>query len=240
MAGLLLPRGTDWRFLFVGVGVCSGLLLLLYLGCHLPAPEAHERVTRKRLLAMMRTWSFFTPCLAIFLYVLSESTIVVYANLYLRRAHAAPENWAIYSIAFFWGSMLIGRAVCALLPEHHSYEKTIAVILGASALVMSLQVVVSDWRTSMVLFALAGLILSGGWPLIVALASSRAPNHAASLVGLTISVGAFGCIAAPPLMNVLMNWLPLRLVYVATALPLLLGAVTVMSWRNTATAGDCP
>lgn len=227
-AGLLLPRGMDWRWLFLGVGTVGGGLWFLFLGCRLPSPLPHEQVTLKRLLPDARTWSFLSCCLALFLYVLSESTVAMYANLYLRQAHAAPENWAIYSISAFWGAMLVGRVACAFLPEHHSYEKTLAVLLGFSGITLALQGFAGEWRASLVIFALSGLVFSGSWPLLVALTSSRAPRHNASLVGLAIAVGALGCIAAPPLMNGLLALLPSRWVYVAMALPMFLAAGCVI------------
>ena len=228
LAGWLLPRGVDWRWLFAGVGAWSAGLLILFAACRLPRPEPHERVTPSRLAAALRKRSFLLPCLALFLYVLSESSVVVYANLYLRRAHAAPENWAIYSIALFWAAMLLGRCLCALLPERHSYEQTTGWILIVSAAVMAAQCPAGSWQLSLALFALAGLCLAGGWPLIVAMASARAANHSGTLVGITIAAGSLGCVAAPPLMNLLMRVLPMPLVFVVMAVPLAVAAAGVL------------
>lgn len=228
LAGWLLPRGVDWRWLFAGVGAWSGGLLILFMTCRLPRPEPHERVTLSRLAAALRQRSFLLPCLALFLYVLSESSVVVYVNLYLRRAHAAPENWAIFSIALFWAAMLLGRCFCALLPERHSYEKTIGWMLITSAAVMASQCLAGSWQASLALFALAGLCLAGGWPLIVAMASARAKNHSGTLVGLTIAAGSLGCVAAPLLMNLVMRVLPMPLIFVVMAIPLAVAAGVVV------------
>ncbi|MBF0244362.1 MAG: MFS transporter, partial [Planctomycetes bacterium] len=172
LAGRLLPGGLDWRLLFMGVGVLSFLLLLLYLGCRLPPTPPRERITPAGLLDILRSWPFLSLCIALFLYVLSETTIVVYANLYLRQVHGAPEDLAIYSMSIFCAAMLIGRGASAFLPEHYSYEKTIAVFLVLSGSAMALQGVSGDWRMSMIAFALAGLVCAGIWPMLVALASA--------------------------------------------------------------------
>ncbi len=229
VAGLLLPRGFAWRLLFLGVGAWSGVLLLLFLAGSLPPPHPRDRdPTGEPLLRALRSWTFLSPCLGLFLYVLVESSIAVYANLYLRQVHNAPENWAIYSLSLFWTLMLAGRGFCALLPEHHSYERTIGLLLALSAAGMLLQGVAGSWRASLAVFALCGLLFAGTWPLLVALASVRAGPHHDSLVGLTIAAGALGCIAAPPLMNRLLGGLPPRLVFAVMALPLALAAVLVL------------
>lgn len=227
VAGQFLPRGVDWRLLFVGVGALGALLGLAWLGCRLPAPPPQERATLRRLLPELRTAGFLTGCAALFLYVLVESAVAVYANLYLRQAYAAPENWAIYSLALFWGAMLVGRGLCALLPERHSYERTLGALLLLSGGALAAQGLVGIWRASLALFTLAGLAFSGIWPLIVARASKRAARHNASLVGLTVAAGSLGCIAAPPLANALMDLLPLRMLFVALAVPPLLAAVLI-------------
>ncbi len=235
LAGMLLPAGVDWRVLFVGVGALSALLLVLYLLCHLPPPEPHERPALNRLWPVIRSWSFAVPCVAIFIYVTLESSVVVYANLYLREAHAAPENWAIYSISLFWFAMMIGRVGCAMLPEHHSYEKTIALLLTLFGVTLALQGVVGSWEASMAVFALTGLASAGAWPLIVGLASSKSGAHSASVVGLTVAVGSLGCVAAPPLVNALMAIVPLKLVFTVLSLPAFLAALLVFVAFRSAT-----
>ena len=124
--------------------------------------------------------------------------------------------------------MLLGRCLCALLPERHSYEQTTGWILIVSAAVMAAQCPAGSWQLSLALFALAGLCLAGGWPLIVAMASARAANHSGTLVGITIAAGSLGCVAAPPLMNLLMRVLPMPLVFVVMAVPLAVAAAGVL------------
>ena len=229
VAGLILPRGGDWRWLFAGVGALSGVLLAIYLACHLPAPPPHERITRRRLTGIVRSWTFLMPCAVLFLYVFCESGLAVYSNLYLRRAHAAPENWAIYSISIFWASMLVGRLACAALPEHHSYEKTLVVLLVLSGAAAALQGVATSWQTSVALFALAGLTFAGAWPLTVALAASRADGCGATVVGLTIAAGSLGCVASPPVMGLLLETLPPAWVFVVMSGSMFLAAVLVIA-----------
>jgi fucose permease len=239
IAGWCLPRGTDWRLLFLGVGLTGLGLGGLFLACRLPAPPPQERLALRQLLPEVRAPGFLSCCAALFLYVLAESAVGTFANLYLRRDRGAPESWAIYSIAIFWAAMMAGRALCALLPERASYERTLGAILGLSGIALALQGLASAWQASLALFALAGFVFSGSWPLIVALISSRAPRHSASLVGLAVAAGSLGCVAAPPLMNALMALVPLRSALAAMSVPLLVAAGCA-AWRPAKLAGEPP
>lgn len=228
LAGSLLPLGVDWRLLYIGVG-CSGLsLVVFYWLSILPKPTlvaaSHVRRLRSHLLA----WSALGPCLVLFLYVLAESTVMLFANQFLRETHQAPEAWAIYSISFFWGAMMIGRLLCALIPERISYTGVVAALMGLAGLSLVLQAVAPGWRSSFALFALCGFACSGIWPLLVALAGTRAPDDLrANLIGITIGSGSLGCIAAPPLMRELMDFVPQKLVFPCAAIPFILGACLI-------------
>jgi MFS family permease len=72
-----------------------------------------------------------------------------------------------------WGKQRVFLGACALLSEHHSYERTIAVLLGFSGITLALQGLAGGWRSSIAFFSLSGLVLSGSWPLLVALAFPR-------------------------------------------------------------------
>lgn len=239
IAGWRLPRGMDWRLLFLGVGLAGLGLGALLLACRLPAPPPRDRLALRQLLPEARAPGFLFCCAALFLYVLAESAVAMFANLYLKRDCGAPENWAIYSVAIFWGTMMAGRALCALLPERASYEKSLGAILGLSGIALALQGLANSWPASLALFALAGFVFSGSWPLIVALISSRAPRHGASLVGLAVAVGALGCVAAPPLINALTLLFPLRTALAAMSLPLLVAAACA-AWRPAKLAEEPP
>ncbi len=227
MAGLLLPRGIGWRTLFLGVSALGLLLAGSFAFCRFPsapAPDAppaatsHERQVRFN-------GPFLASCAAMFLYVLSESSVAVYANLYLRVAYGAPENWAIYSIGFFWLAMLTGRTLCTRLPERHDYEHTLIVVLGVGAASLAFQGIAGTWRMSVLGFAFSGFALAGAWPLLVAKVAAGSGACAATRIGILVAIGSLGCVAAPPLMNALFAAVPLRLVFVLAAVPVMLAAV---------------
>lgn len=225
--GLLLPLGVNWRVFFVALGVLSAVLFVLYVLSRIPPPEAHEQISLPRLAGLLGRASFWAPCFALFLYVLPESCMALYANYYLRLHRNAPEGWAIYSLAAIWGAMAIGRVLCALLPERLAYETPLRILLLAAAVTLAAQAVVTDWRASFGLFALTGFLMSGIWPLIVGLAAGRNPVHSGTVVGLTCAAGALGGAAAAPLMNALFRLMPPALVFPVIAASLAVSAVVV-------------
>jgi fucose permease len=93
--------------------------------------------------------------------------------------------------------MLVGRMICAVLPENLSTERLIAGLSVAGALSLAAQGLAPDWRVSFALFGLSGLIFSGIWPLIVALCVARQPARSGGAVGVVIAGGSLGVVAAP-------------------------------------------
>ena len=55
-------------------------------------------------------------CVIILLYVLAETALISFVNLYLFEYRGAPERVAIQAIAWFWAIMLVGRLLCSILP----------------------------------------------------------------------------------------------------------------------------
>jgi fucose permease len=225
---LLLPAGVSWRVVFAGVGLLAAVLLVLYTLATIPPPLPDEILTWPMVSMILRRPSFLVPCAAIFLYVLSESSVAIYANLYMQERLAAPEGWAIRSIAVVWLGMACGRLLCTLVPEDHPYEGVIALLFALSGAALAAQGFVRDWRLGFVLFALFGFFCSGTWPLIVGLAASRNPLYSGTAVGVTVAVGSLGVVAAPWVMNLLLLYVPVRLVFVLAAIPLILGVIVVL------------
>lgn len=229
--GRLLPHGTPWHVFFLAVAVLSALSFLLYVPARIPPPAHEERIRRDAFLRLVRRRSFLVPCVAIFCYVVAESSVFAFANIYLHKYLQAPEGPAIYTIGLVWLAVTAGRIVCAFLPEAHSYEKTLAALLIAMAGALLAQRWAVDWRMSLGFFILAGLFMSGIWPFIVGLAISGNPRYSGTVVGLTVAIGSLGVVVAPPMMDLLLRWFP-RWAYAGASLPLFLGAALLLFGRT--------
>ncbi len=232
LMGKLLPLGVNWRVFFVFTGGAAAALLALYAMASLPRPLQDERIHWDALRRIGRRWTFWVPCIVLFCYVLTESMVVVFANAYLRTVHHAPESWAIYSLSLFWTTMGVGRLLCAMIPEHVSYRKIIAGLMLLSAAVLSAQQWQTGWAGSLALFALTGFVFAGSWPLIVGMSAEWNPGYSGTVLGITIAIGALGCVAAPPLMNMLLARLPASVVFPVAALPMVLSAALLVFCRD--------
>jgi fucose permease len=194
---LLLPQGVSWRLFFAGEALLGVLLLALYRATPAPPAPLSPAAGLAELTRPLRDPSVRLLALALFGYVLAESGLAVGTTAYLQMQHHAPERWAILGITLVWLSMLVGRMICAVLPENLSTERLIAGLSVAGALSLAAQGLAPGWRVSFALFGLSGLIFSGIWPLIVALCVARQPARSGGAVGVVIAGGSLGVVAAP-------------------------------------------
>jgi len=203
--GWLLPLGVPWRLFFVGTAVGGLLVCLVFLavspGTGQTAPLRDEGVAACPRLGL----AVWVPCMAIFCYVTAETGTATFATVYLANAKAAPERWAVLALALFWGMMMVGRLLCALLPEDHPHERVIAALLVLGAGCSAAHLAGLPWEGDVCLFALTGLAFAGTWPLIIGLATARHPQHTGTVVGLATGLGSIGAIAAAPLLRPLIS-----------------------------------
>jgi MFS family permease len=228
LMGLVLPVGVSWRYFFGGIAAMGAVLFVLFSVSQIPRPPHEERIHFDALVRIVRRPALMLSCAALFGYVLTESAIVIYSNAYLQTEHQAPERWAIYSLSLFWFSMGIGRFLCALIPERIAYRPVIVGLLFLTTVTLVLQNWASGWVASLVLFALSGLACSGIWPLIIGMTASVHAGYSGTVLGITIAVGALGCVVAPTVMNTFFSHLPPVAVYPAASLPLVFSLVFIL------------
>jgi len=225
LIGKLMPGGVSWRLFFWALSIMGIILFLLFVMSRISGVAREDKITYGKLNSLLKNWLFICPCIVIFCYVFSETGIGVFINVYLKKHRDAPENWAIYSISLFWLSMFAGRIICAFIPEHISYRKLIGFIMLIGGMLVGMQFFTCDWVTSLALFSLTGFVFSGTWPLIVGMAAADNPGYSGTVVGLTVATGAFGCLAAPPVINFLFSMFSPELVFALLSVPLIVGAV---------------
>jgi hypothetical protein len=67
--------------------------------------------------------------------------------------------------------------------------------------------------------------MGGAWPTAVALTGARHRRRASTVVGVTVAIGALGCVVAPPVMGTLFQVTDPGAVMALPAIPLLLGGL---------------
>ena len=228
LMGILLPRGVGWRVFFLGVAVLAATNLALYAASRFNIGGEAQRFTPKEAAAVLRRWSVAQLCVVVFFYVLAESALVGFLNIYLYQYRSAPEAVAIQSIAYFWAAMLVGRLLCGLLPDRWSERGLIFLTMSLGGAAVAASLLTSDWRYALASFVAAGFLMGGAWPTAVALTGARHRRYASTVVGLTVALGALGCVVAPPLMGSMFQAADSRLVMALPAIPLLVGGLLAL------------
>ena len=164
-------------------------------------------------------------CVIIFLYVLAETALISFVNLYLFEYRAAPERVAIQAIAWFWAIMLVGRLLCSILPSTLADRKLIAGAMLSGATAILLTIPMPGWPGALAAILAASFLMAGTWPTIMATTAHENAGRASAVVGITVAAGAVGCILAPPIMGLLFGLIPPALAMAAPAIPLLAGGM---------------
>jgi len=246
--GIFLPLGVSWRVFFIPVAALALVNFALFVGSRFP-PNEHEkreregdaeRVTtevvttfnttndttseRRRKPGVLRRPGVLRWCVVVFLYVLAETALVSFVNIYLFQYLGAPERAAIQAISWFWAVMLVGRLLCSILPPALADRKLIVGAMLAGAAAITLTIPMPGWPGVLGVLLLASFLMAGTWPTIVAKAARDNVERASTVVGITVAAGSLGCIVAPPIMGLLFGVVPPSLAMAAPAIPLLAGS----------------
>ncbi len=120
--------------------------------------------------------------------------------------------------------MGVGRLLCAAIPEHWSNELLIGITCLGGAAAMAAQTWCDTWVVSFAWFGVTGLLFAGAWPMIVGLTATRNPGNSGTVIGVTVAIGALGCVVAPWMMNGLFAIVPPGTAFAIAALPLPIAA----------------
>jgi len=225
---VLLPQGVSWRLFFAAEAALGALLLALYRCSPAPPATLSPAAGIGELTRPLRDPAVLLLAAGLFGYVLAESGVGFGVNIYLQMHHQAPERWAILGITLVWSGMLVGRLICAALPERLPTDRLICGLSIAGALSLAAQGLVSDWRASLALFGLSGFVFSGIWPMMVALCAGRQPDRSGGSVGIVVAGGSLGVMAAPIIVAAMLPQARVAYLFPVLALALLGTAVAVM------------
>ena len=240
--GVLLPLGVSWRLFFIPVAALALANFVLFATSRYPPNEREQRAAGPQTApgptsgapdtagplnapGLLATPGVLQWCAIIFLYVLAETALVSFVNLYLFEYRAAPERVAIQAIAWFWAVMLVGRLLCSILSPTLADRKLIAGAMFGGATAILLTILLPGWPGALAAILAASFLMAGTWPTIVATTARDNAGRASAVVGITVAAGAVGCIVAPPVMGLLFDLVPPALAMAAPAVPLLVGGM---------------
>jgi fucose permease len=234
--GILLPLGVSWRLFFIPVAALALVNFVLFATSRYPPNEHAQRAAgpeaapdptsnAPEAVSLLRGPGVLRWCVIIFLYVLAETALVSFVNLYLFEYRAAPERVAIQAIAWFWAIMLVGRLLCSVLPATLADHKLIAGAMLSGATAILLTIPLPGWPGTLGAILAASFLMAGTWPTIMATTARENVGRASAVVGITVAAGAVGCILAPPIMGLLFGLVAPALAMAAPAVPLLAGGL---------------
>jgi len=234
--GILLPLGVSWRLFFIPVAALALANLVLFATSRYPPNEHAQRAAGPEVtpdptsvapeaVSLLRSPGVLRWCAIIFLYVLAETALVSFVNLYLFEYRSAPERIAIQAIAWFWAIMLVGRLLVSVLPATLADRKLIAGAMLSGATAILLSILLPGWPGALAAILAASFLMAGTWPTIVATTTRANTGQASAVVGITVAAGSLGCIVAPPFMGALFGLILPALAMAAPAVPLLVGGL---------------
>ncbi len=238
--GKLYPMGVSWKWAFGMTSAGSLVMALLCLPLCLPK-MSQGRAGHGDFKSTLRVIpSVAVPSICCFCYVFPEMATATFLGIYLKNHLHAPESMSIFCLPMFWTAVVVGRMVCAYLPQKQRYEYVISAFMLMAGIIAASQLWVSTWQVSMVLFVLIGLAFSGTWPMIVSLASTRNLEDSGTAAGITISTGSLGCILNPIVLGPLFHNGNIKAVFCILSGVLLFGAFLMFIssfWYNSPEKG---
>lgn len=187
----------EWLLLGLGAGAMlfSGWFQATVGSRSLPVISPKDRGPRPRLGSA--DWQALAILgLLFFLYVGTENGLGGWVAAYTRRMDAAPAAWAVMP-AFFWGALLLGRALAPLvLRQENEIRLARAGVLTAAlgGLIVLFSVRFSGIAAGA---SLAGLGLSAVFPITIARVSFRFGRSASRYVGPMFALGGLGGATLP-------------------------------------------
>lgn len=221
MVGPLLADGFGRIGLWIGFPLLllgsSGVLALLAATVRLPRDaggEVERRATTSPPLTSSAFWIF--AAIAV-LYAFAEGTFSNWAVIYLREAKMLPAGVAALALSVFWGAMVAGRLLVAVLVVRVA---PLTIWLGLPVLMIAAFLLLPAAATptlGLILFALAGLACSAFLPLTITLASARFPEHVAWVSSMLIAALMVGVGLGSFVIGPLREWLSLEQIYQLSA-----------------------
>ncbi len=217
MVGPLLADGFGRAGWWIGFPLSllglSVFLALVAATVRLPQAAGSDSAHRIDANPPLSSGAFWTLAAIAVLYAFAEGTFSNWAVIYLREAKALPAGVAALALSVFWGAMVAGRLLVALLVIRIA---PLTIWLALPVLMIAAFLLLPGASTPALglgLFALAGLACSAFFPLTITLASERFPEHVAWVSSLLIAALMVGVGLGSFVIGPLRDWLSLEQLY---------------------------
>jgi MFS family permease len=211
-AGALLSAGMDYRFVYLGVLLPLGAVILAVTLTGFPSSEgvqeSGEKIERSRL---YRNIPLLLVAAIATLGLLSEGEMEHWSGIYLRQSLALPALLGASGVAVFHAAMAAGRLGAAGVVLHFGNRWT---LLGAGLLAaggMALSLATREPLLVIAGFLVVGLALSAVVPVAFSTAGDLAPSgRAGAAISVVTTFGYGGFLLGPVIVGGLAEVFGLR------------------------------
>lgn len=186
--------------LLLGLGAAA-LLFALWFAATVGSGAGWEVVEQPRgerpRLAFVDWQALVILGLLFFLYVGTENGVGGWVASYTRRLGAAPVSYWALAPSFFWGALLLGRAMAPMVLRRENEMRLARIGLLAGALGALIVLRSSHFAGVIAGSSLAGLGLSAVFPITIARVSGRFGRAASRFVGPMFALGGLGGATLP-------------------------------------------
>jgi len=183
-------------FLYGTAGALLVLLLALLLTrfvpdthAHVESPSGHKSFWKHGVLPAI--------CVLFFVYVGTETSFGAWIATYARRVDSRAHTFATMTPSFYWGALLLGRALAPILLRFHSAIAIARGGLGVAMLGGLALVAAHDMKLVVVGAVLAGLGLASIFPISVSLLPGWFGSSARRASGAIFASGNIGGAVVP-------------------------------------------
>ncbi len=201
ITGNLLKNGTDWRTIFLGLAVLSGMACITLSLLRVPRTTlslslpSQEEVLPVR--AALLSPAFGLLCLAQILYAGTEVAFWVWMPSLFKVKFANGAAWAGNIVALFWLAMTIGRFAFGMVAGRMPLMRLNAILGILTALGMTLTLLMPTPVLALAFIFLTGLPLSGVLIINIAVAGERFRHAAGTIFGGLVASGGLGASLLP-------------------------------------------
>ncbi len=208
ITSLIIGAGIDWKFTYIIAGILCILNFILFLFVdisHLEVVKTRGAVNIFRSEGLETKSIFLLLIFSMFFYACAEIGLAGYIPTFLRLEKGFDEVLAGQILSYFWLSTIFGRIIIGFLTKK---IKILYILLGITFMTI-LTTIGGIYFNNPVLiitsFILAGIFLSGIWPLIVTEGGLHYPSRRNFVVAIIMVFGGLGGLVAPLLFNIVFN-----------------------------------
>jgi fucose permease len=200
----VLQRSQRTSLLLFGMTVCLALVAVS-LGS-IPMPADAKENSPERPAFEKKIWkSRLVPVLGalFFIYVGTENSIGGWVASYARRIEAGSGTFWALTPSFFWGALLLGRALAPVMLRHVRDTTLASAGLVLASLGVFVLLIANTMALVVVGASLAGFGLASVFPINIALLSQWFGEMASRIGGVMFALSSLGGATAPWLVGAL-------------------------------------